>query len=301
MKRALIAAALLLTACNETTTIGGPIAVVGDHRMAPADLPAFFDCLRERGGTIVSAHRGGPDADAPENSIAALAGTSYLSPAFLEIDIAQTRDGVLVLMHDETLERTTTGEGRVDEIGLVELQSLWLEDERGVRTSERVPTLDEALGWAERRAVLELDVKRGVAYEDVVHDVRSLGAMGQVVFITYSVDGAARLAQLAPEAMIYTTITNERDLDTLERRGVDLTHIVAWLGDEELDAGLVRALAERGVEARFGIFGRDDRFAEMAEAGVQSLAVDDVGAAYRAADAADGEEGYAALQCAAAE
>lgn len=298
MRLTLIAAVLALGACDAAV---GPR--VGERyspaaTLAPANLPAFFDCLRERGATAISAHRGGPRAEMPESSMAALASTAYLAPVFFEVDVAQTRDGVLVLMHDDTVERTTTGAGRVDAIGLVELQSLWLEDENGVRVNERVPSLDEALSWADGRAVLELDIKRGVAYEDVVHDVRALGAMGRVVFITYSVDGASRLARLAPEAMISTTITNARDLDTLERRGVDLSHIVAWLGDEELDESLVRALAERGVEARFGVFGRDDRFAAMAEAGVQSLAVDDVEAAYRAADAADGEEGYAALQCA---
>ena len=46
--------------------------------------------------------------------------------------------------------------------------------------------------------------------------------MSRVVFVTYSVDGAARLARLAPQAMIYTTISNIRELDTLDRRGVDL-------------------------------------------------------------------------------
>lgn len=61
---------------------------------------------------------------------------------------------------------------------------------------------------------------------------------------------------------------------------------------------LAAALRARGVEARFGLFGRDSRFAEIIGVGVQSLAVDDVESAFRAVDAADGVDGYAALQCA---
>jgi hypothetical protein len=121
--------------------------------------------------------------------------------------------------------------------------------------------------------------------------------MGRVVFITYSVDGASRLARVAPESMIYTTITSARDLDTLERRGVDLTHIVAWLGDDALDRDLLQALNARDVEARWGLFDRYADFADAAEAGVQGVAVNDPAAAFRAIDAADGQDGYAAAEC----
>jgi hypothetical protein len=87
----------------------------------------------------------------------------------------------------------------------------------------------------------------------------------------------------------------------MARRGVDLSHIVAWLGDEALDRTLLRVLNARGVEARWGVFDRYADFAAAAEAGVQGVAVNDPAGAYRAIDAADGQEGYAALQCVAAD
>jgi hypothetical protein len=64
-----------------------------------------------------------------------------------------------------------------------------------------------------------------------------------------------------------------------------------------LDAGLLRALNARGVETRWGLFGRDADFASAVEAGVEGLSVNDPLSAYRAIDAADGQEGYAAAQC----
>jgi glycerophosphoryl diester phosphodiesterase len=299
MRLALIAAALVLAGCNETVTIGGPIAATGEQPAPPVDLPAYFDCLREHDATMVSAHRGGPEPGFAENAIPTFEHTLGSAPgAFLEVDIARTADGVLVLMHDDDVSRTTTGAGEVGDLDMTQLLAFQLEDDDGRAIDARVPTLREALDWANGRAVLELDAKRGVSYEDVAREVRDAGAMGRVVFITYSVDGASRLARVAPEAMIYTTITSARDLDTLQRRGVDLTHIVAWLGDDALDRDLLEALNARGVEARWGLFDRRADFTSAVEAGVQGVAVNDPAAAYRAIDAADGQDGFAALRCA---
>jgi glycerophosphoryl diester phosphodiesterase len=297
MRRALIAAVLVLAGCEQQSDRGPPIVVEFRRPLTPTDLPAFFDCLRENGDTIVSAHRGGPASGFAENAIPTFENTLSQTPAFLEIDVARTADGVLVLMHDDDVSRTTTGTGEVGDLDMAQLLAFQLEDDDGRVVDARVPTLREALEWATNRAVLELDVKRGVSYEDVAREVRDAGAMGRVVFITYSVDGASRLARVAPEAMIYTTITSARDLDTLERRGVDLTHIVAWLGDDALDRDLLQALNARDVEARWGLFDRYADFADAAEAGVQGVAVNDPAAAFRAIDAADGQDGYAAAEC----
>lgn len=299
MKR-LFALAALLACAGCDAALEAPSAA-STQTLAPTNLPAFFDCLREGGHTIVSAHRGGPGPGYAENALATFEATLAAAPAFLEVDVARTRDGALVLMHDDTVDRTTDGTGEVRALTLAQFQALRLRDGDGAVLDEHPPSLRQALDWADGRAVLELDVKRGVSYEDVAREVRAAGAMGRVVFITYSVDGASRLARVAPEAMIYTTLESARDLDTLARRGVDLSRIVAWAGTGALDAPLARAFAERGVESRWGRFERRADFGAAARAGVAGLAVNDVDAAFRAIDAADGVEGYAALACAAAE
>lgn len=297
MNRLLIACALALGACDGTgpASAGGGTAAPA---MAPVSLPAFFDCLRQSGAVAVSAHRGGPAPGFAENALATFENTISNAPAFLEVDVSRTGDGVLVLMHDDRVERTTTGEGALSDLTLAALQRLALEDRDGRAVGARAPTLREALDWANGRAILELDVKRAVAYEDVVREVGAADAMGRVVFITYSIDGAARLARLAPAAMIYTTISSPRELDVLERRGVKLSHIVAWVGADAPDASLVEALAARGVEARFGMFGEERDYANAIRVQAQIVAVDNAAEAVRDLDAADGEEGYGALQCA---
>lgn len=302
MKRALlIAAAFALAGCEvqETFGRGEPIAEQSAAAV-PGNLPAYFDCLREGGFTAISAHRGGPAPGFAENALPTFENTLREAPGtFLEVDISQTGDGVLVLMHDDRAERTTTGAGAIADLDMAQLLTFQLEDDNGQRVDARVPTLAEALEWADGKTVLELDIKRGVRYEDVIGAVSAADAMGRVIFVTYSVDGAARLARLAPQAMIYTTISNVRELDTLDRRGVDLTRIVAWIGTDTPAAALVSALAERGVETRFGMFGEGRDYAAAARAHAQIVAVEDAGEAFRDLDAADTEEGLAALQCAA--
>ena len=81
-------------------------------------MAAYFDCVRE-GGVALSAHRAVSAPDQPENSIAAIEATGRAIPnAILELDAVLTKDGPLVLMHDETMERTTTGRGRVADLTL---------------------------------------------------------------------------------------------------------------------------------------------------------------------------------------
>lgn len=303
MRRALLACALALAACGPARR--GPDLNIAESRPAatitPTDLPAFFDCLRESGDVLVSAHRGGRYIDAAENALATFESTLRHGPAFLEVDVARTRDDVLVLMHDETVDRTTDGTGPVTSLSLEAFQALRLRDGTGAMLDARPPTLREALDWADGRTVLELDIKRSVAFEDVVQEVRAAGAMGRVAFITYSIDAAARLAHLAPEALIYTSASDTRELDLLERRGVDLSNIVVWVGSEEPRASFIAALAARGVETRLGMFGEGRDYASARRTGVQMIAADDARAALRELDEADGAEGHAPLQCAAAQ
>lgn len=299
MKRLALAAALALAACDaQVGDVGASIGAAPAAALAPADLPGFFDCLRESGQVAISAHRGGPAPGFAENAIATFQNTIGDAPAFLEVDVNVTRDGALVLMHDDDVERTTDGTGAVSAMTLTQFQALRLQDEAGDTLDQHPPTLRQALDWASGRAILELDIKRSVRFEDVVREVEDAGAMGRVVFITYSVNAAARLAELAPEAMIYTTISNARELDTLERRGVDLNHIVAWVGTEAPAASLVEALRARGVEARFGMFGGGRDFSNARRAGAQIVAVDDATEAFADLDAADGDDDFAALRCA---
>jgi len=305
MRAALIAVALLaLAACDSNQMVGG-VEAPAPHAIAPANLPAFFNCLREHHATIVSAHRGGPGAGFAENAIPTFEHTLAATPAFMEVDVARTRDGALVLMHDDTVDRTTSGHGAVRSLTEAQFSALTLKDDDSAALDAHPPTLRQALDWADGRTVLELDVKPGVSYEELAEAVDQAHAMGRVIFVVYSVNAASRLARVAPAAMINVSIRNATDVDTLRSRGVDLSHIIAWTGTDEPDSALNVALAQRGVEASFGTIGSWDRsfargeeqYAAFAESGLAMIATNRPAEAVADLDAHDGAQGYAALQC----
>jgi glycerophosphoryl diester phosphodiesterase len=122
------------------------LAVLKSSEVPPA--PAFWT---EAGPEII-AHRG-YSARAPENTLAAMELALQVGAPALEFDIRATRDGVPVLFHDETLERTTSGRGRIADLSLRELSELdagsWFSDEF---VNERVPALAEVLQATSNRA-----------------------------------------------------------------------------------------------------------------------------------------------------
>jgi glycerophosphoryl diester phosphodiesterase len=108
---------------------------------------------------LFAAHRGGA-ALWPENSLLAFGNAVALGADYLELDVHLSRDGEIVVIHDPTLDRTTTGSGPVRERTAAELRALRLKDRGGAVTAEPIPTLDEvvALAAAGRRQML-LEIK----------------------------------------------------------------------------------------------------------------------------------------------
>ena len=80
---------------------------------------------------VVSGHRGGMETGYPENCIESFEKTLSMMPSFFEIDPRLTKDSVIVLMHDATIDRTTTGTGKVSDYTFEELQQFFLKDREG--------------------------------------------------------------------------------------------------------------------------------------------------------------------------
>jgi glycerophosphoryl diester phosphodiesterase len=105
----------------------------------------------------IAAHRGGA-ALWPENSLTAFRGALGLGVDLVELDVHQTRDGEVVVLHDPTLDRTTTGRGAVRDLTWAELRTVTL---RGT-ADERLPRLADVLAFVRPAAVgLLLEIKTG--------------------------------------------------------------------------------------------------------------------------------------------
>lgn len=262
-------------------------------------LPALLACLHDAQMPLVSAHRGGPAPGYPENALTSFERISSVMPALLEVDVRPTADGVFVLLHDRSLDRTTSCLGELSETMMRSVRGCALRDDDGVVVDDHVPTLAEALAWADGRAVLQLDVKRREDFPAVVEMVKQADAFGRVIFITYGVDTALAVADLHPETVISTTVRELVDLDALDAAGlVEAGRIIAWVGFGEEKPELVAALDARGVMANFGTLGFGDsiddqiaasgdeaRYARIAATGVDIFATDRPVAAYAALSA----------------
>lgn len=105
---------------------------------------------------IVVAHRG-DWRNAPENSLQAIENCIKMGVDMVEIDIQETKDGQLVLMHDYTIDRTTKATGLVKDWTLDSLRTLKLLDGLGVETNQKIPTLEEALRLCKDKILVNLD------------------------------------------------------------------------------------------------------------------------------------------------
>ena len=128
---------------------------------------------------LVASHRG-DWRNYPENSLAAIESVIGLGADIVEIDLALTSDSVLVVCHDRTLNRTTTGKGLIAEIPYDSIQRCFLKSGHGVATSHRMPTLREALELCKDRIVVNID--KGYQYYDLVQRLsEELGVTGQLL------------------------------------------------------------------------------------------------------------------------
>jgi glycerophosphoryl diester phosphodiesterase len=227
-------------------------------------MPEVFDCLRERRLALVSAHRGQKDPEAAENSLESFGNTVERGPIFIEVDIARSADGVLMLMHDQTLDRTTSGTGPFAGRTYRELRKLVLKDGGGKALKERIPTLDEALIWAKRRgAVLQLDIKPGVPLADVVRHVRHARMEGHVILIAYNLADTRAALKLAPGMMV--SASGRTPAETATLLSMATPRMLGFTGTQEPAPELLARMDAAGVEAITGTLGRpgqrlDDRY-----------------------------------------
>ena len=124
----------------------------------------------------------------------------------VEVDVRATRDGALVLMHDETLERMTGDARRVDTVTLAELRSVPIFDSFDKYPVQRVPTLADALATIDGRIAIEIDFPMRGLEEGVAEAVRAANAEAWTWFTAHPPEDAATLHRLCPHAQTYLSV-----------------------------------------------------------------------------------------------
>ena len=236
---------------------------------------------------LIAAHRGGA-ALWPENSLAAFRGAIALGVDALEFDLHLTADDEAVVIHDATLDRTTSGRGPVRATPLAELRSLRLRDATGVATEERVPTLAEVLDLVRPTSMtllpeIKLDVSRR-AYPEierrVVEQLRARGLLGRASVQSFDDATLGRLHALEPAVRTMLLVGRAR-MTTDGSMAADPVRWAVKAGAADLgidfrliDAHLVAAARAAGVRVAAWTVNTDDDLRRMAALGVDVVMSD---------------------------
>lgn len=223
------------------------------------DLNAYFEYSPTR-PTVISGHRGGMVTGYPENCIESFDKTLTLMPSFFEIDPRLTADSVIVLMHDATIDRTTTGKGRVSDYTYEELQQFNLVDRDGNVTPYRIPTLEDAVLWSQGKAVLNLDIKD--VPTKTLTDFMKAQDVSNVIYTVWRPDQVLEYLEADPNACFSIWCRKAEELDAYEAAGIPWERVmVGYVGptmDPEKER-LYTGLHDHGVMCMISVAPTHDR------------------------------------------
>lgn len=128
---------------------------------------------------IVVSHRA-DWRNAPENSLQAIKNCIAMGVDMVEVDLNKTKDGHLILMHDRTLNRTTTGKGKPEEYTLEEIKQFYLKGGHGQKTRHKIPTFEETMELCKGKIMVNID--KGYEYfKDAYEILEKTGTVDQCI------------------------------------------------------------------------------------------------------------------------
>jgi glycerophosphoryl diester phosphodiesterase len=160
---------------------------------------------------MIAAHRGAHLED-PENSLAAFRKTISVGIDIIELDVRCTKDGVLVCMHDKTVDRTTNGKGNVKDLSFEEIRKLRLKHNNQV-TEEIIPTLEEALTLTKGKIMVDLDIKSAECIDGIIDVVNKTNTADQCLFF---VGEAAHVKMLKDRNPAFMTLLRTNSTKEVE-------------------------------------------------------------------------------------
>lgn len=218
---------------------------------------------------FLSSHRGGSEPDMPENCIATFENTLKHTYSIIEIDPRYTKDSIMIVHHDPTLQRTTTGNGRVIDFTLSELREFRLKDTKGNPTQFPIPTFEEMLKWAKGKTILVLDDK-GVSIQNRVEMVEKHKAEAYCIVMAYSYEDAKICYKMNPNIMMQIFIATPEKFTEFEKTGIPWKNVVVFVGHKEpKDLAVIKMIHDKGARCIMGTSRNVDR--EFIEGKVTSI------------------------------
>ncbi len=194
----------------------------------PEDARVYFRYSADR-PILVSGHRGGMAPGYPENCIESFENTLRAIESFFEIDPRLTKDSVIVLMHDRTIDRTTDGTGSVCDYTYEQLRQFNLKDRDGNPTAFKIPTLAECVEWSRGKTVLNLDIK-DVPIEYMTAFIASLGNPAHVMYTVHNAGQARAILDSNPDAIFSCWCRSPDEFESYDAAGIPWRQVMAYVG-----------------------------------------------------------------------
>ncbi|GAA4861270.1 glycerophosphodiester phosphodiesterase [Kitasatospora terrestris] len=259
-----------LAAVAVLSIAGGSLAL-GQYRAdAPADRTVTTSATTPQAcfTPLIAGHRGSP-RHAPENSIASYAAALSEGADWLETDVRVTRDGVPVLLHDLTVDRTTNGTGQVQDLTYEQVSRLRTKDGRN---AQPIPRLADLLEWLKgRHARLLMEIKELRNPQDAARIARMASTSGVDVELYSFYAPALRIAHAAAPEMPTTLLQSSwyaEDPGTLPLRALSLEAPMAGKGRVDTEHGRGRLVYAWTVDDTRG-------WTQLAAAGADVVITDD--------------------------
>ncbi|MFQ5684176.1 MAG: glycerophosphodiester phosphodiesterase [Candidatus Binatia bacterium] len=213
-----------------------------------ADLAMGDEAKKWPNGRIVLVNHRGLSPGYPENTLAAFKNSVAMGVEVIELDLRGTKDGIPVVMHDKTVDRTTNGEGWVEDFTLSEMKKLDAGSYIGRKfVGERVPTYQETLEVVSGTGVkLLLDIKlsSSLDYHSVVKLTERYKAVLNVIIGARTVTDVRLFRSLNPNIRILGFIKSPNDIEHFVKAGADIIRL--WPSWIHADPGLVDKVHKLG-------------------------------------------------------
>lgn len=162
---------------------------------------------------FVIAHRG-DWRNAPENSLQSIEKAIAMKVDMVELDIQPTKDGNFICMHDETLDRTSTGKGTIKNYTTEELKKFVLRSGNGIKTRQPIPTLKEVLNVCKDRILVNID-KGGTYIKEIMPIIKECVMEKQVIIKGYYPVEKVKKEYGSSESILYMPIVNLWDKEAV--------------------------------------------------------------------------------------
>lgn len=209
---------------------------------------------------LVSGNRGGLEVGFPENSIEGFEHVLTQIPVFFKVDPRLTKDSVIVLMQDETLDRTTNAMGSLSDYSWDELQAYRLKDSEGNITAAMIPKLEDVFDWNKHKTIINLD-KKDVPLEMMVDIIKKNKIQKYVMLTTYTGAQARYYHDNLPGVMLSVYARNDAEYEDIAISGVPWDNVIAYVGQRIDDSNrhIVEKLHAKGVRCMVSFASTHDR------------------------------------------